>query len=217
MSASVGACLGCEGRCCKEYIVPVSGYDVWRIVQAQRLAPTTFVQREPEDVPTPAGFLLRPGGQTFTIALRRQYERRNERPCVFLMQLREGVQRCGIYADRPRVCQTYPMYRKSHSVVPRDDMLCPTGSWAGIFEQPGEWRERVLAQDAEWEQYEMVVQVWNRTISQRAAESGYVLEQFLAYLVAAYDQIAPYGADAPDMARLASNLADLAQRITVDG
>lgn len=216
MSAAVGACLACEGRCCTTYIVPVTGVDVWRIVQAQRLPPGVFLQREPEDYPSSTGFLLRPGGSTYMIALRHQYDRHNERPCVFLMQLREGVQRCGIYAHRPLVCRTYPMHLRPAGIVPRDDMLCPPGSWVGITAQPGEWRERVIQQDEEWDRYAMVVQVWNRAVSQRPADSGYVLDQYLAYVVAAYDYDATFGDAPPDMARFAAGLAPLAEAATVD-
>ena len=187
MSECIGACLACEGRCCTAYIVPLTGLDVWRIVQAQRLAPELFIQREPEDYPTSAGFLLRPNGPTFAIALRHQYDRRNERPCIFLMQLREGIGRCGIYAHRPLACQTYPMQLKPAGVAARDDMLCPAGSWMGIGEHPHEWRERLNQQDHEWERYAQVVQAWNIAVRSQPADAGFVLDQYLAYLVAAYD------------------------------
>lgn len=187
MSMSISACLSCEGRCCRAYIVPVTGHDVWRIVQEQRLAPGSFVQREPEDYPTLTGFLLRPGGPTYAISLRHQYDRRNERPCIFLMQLRDGVQRCGIYAHRPLACQTYPMQLQPSGVVSRADMLCPRGSWADITERPGEWRERLIQQDAAWDHYATVVLAWNTAVRQRPADSGYVLDDYLAYLIAAYD------------------------------
>jgi Fe-S-cluster containining protein len=189
MSETISACLSCEGRCCAAYIVPLTGDDVWRIVQEQRLAPGLFVQREPEDYPSSTGFLLRPGGATYAISLRHQYDRRNERPCIFLMQLREGRQRCGIYAQRPLACQTYPMQLRPEGVVPRDDLLCPLGSWADITERPGEWRERLIRQDAAWDCYAAVVQAWNAAVRRRPADSGYVLDDYLAYLIAVYDEL----------------------------
>ncbi len=211
MSVTVGACLSCEGRCCTAYIVPLNGNDVWRIVQEQRLSPTLFVQREPEDYPTSAGFLLRPGGPTYAIALRHQHDRRNERPCIFLMHLREGVRRSGIYAHRPLACQTYPMQLQPAGVVARDDMLCPAGSWAGITQRPGEWRERLIQQDDEWKRYAIVVQAWNTAVRLRPAESGYVLEQYLAYLVAAYDDLNTPRDGPPNMAHRHAALAALAE------
>lgn len=199
------------------YIVPVTGNDVWHIVQAQRLAPELFVQREPEQYPTPTGFLLRPGGQTYAIALRHQYDRRNERPCIFLMHLREGVQRCGIYAHRPRACQTYPMQLKPTGVVLREDMLCPRGSWSGIADHPEEWRERLLSQDHEWDCYAAVVQAWNTAVRQRPADSGFVLDQYLAYLVAAYDDLNNRPDPPLTTAELDAPLIALAEACTAEG
>lgn len=216
MSASVGACRSCEGRCCTAYIVPLTGDDVWRIVQEQRLAPGLFVQREPEDYPSSAGFLLRPNGSTYTIALRHQYDRRNERPCIFLMQLREGVQRCGIYAHRPIACQTYPMQLRPAGVAPRDDMLCPSGSWAGVTQRPGEWRARLIRQDNDWQRYAHVVHAWNMAVRLCPPESGFVLDQYLAYLVAAYDMLNMPAEQPPDTARLDAALLALAEAWTAE-
>ena len=217
MSETISACLSCEGRCCAAYIVPLTGDDVWRIVQEQRLAPGLFVQREPEDYPTSTGFLLRPGGATFAISLRRQYDRRNERPCIFLMQLREGRQRCGIYPDRPLACQTYPMRLQPAGVAPRDDLLCPPGSWAGVSERPGEWRERLIRQDAAWDLYATVVQAWNAAVRLRPADSGYVLDDYLAYLIAAYDDLNTQPDHVADATRRQAALAALANAWTARG
>lgn len=217
MSASIGACLSCEGRCCAAYIVPLTGDDVWRIVQEQRLVPGLFVQREPEAYPTSTGFVLRPGGATYAIALRHQYDRRNERPCIFLMQLREGVQRCGIYAHRPLACQTYPMRLQLAGVLPREDMLCPPGSWAEITERPGAWRERLIRQDEAWERYAEVVQAWNMAVQLRPADSGYVLDDYLAYLIAAYDDLNTAHDHAADVSGRTAALTALAAAWTARG
>ena len=193
MSEPVGACQGCGGRCCAAYRVPLCGEDVWRIVQAQRLAPTTFVQREPEPQPSPEGFVLRPGGGTFALLLRYQYDRRNERPCIFLMHLRNGEGRCGIYPHRPHACQTYPMRRGPEGAAPRADMICPPGSWAGVRERVGPWAERLRQQDVAWARYAGVVAAWNAAVQCQPANAGYVLDEYLAYLIAAYDALAAHG------------------------
>jgi len=214
MTTTVAACHSCEGRCCTAYIVPLNGDDVWRIVQEQRLAPGLFVQHEAEKNPTSAGFLLRPRGQTNAIALRHQYDRRNERPCIFLMNLREGVQRCGIYAQRPIACQTYPMQLQPTGVIPREDMLCPGSSWAGITQRPGPWRERLIRQDHEWQRYAGVVQAWNTAVRLRPSKTDYGLDQYLAYVVAAYDYLKSFGDQLPDMARFDVALTALAEAWT---
>jgi Fe-S-cluster containining protein len=184
--------------------VPLCGDDVWRIVQAQRLAPATFVQREPEPQPSPEGFVLRPGGGTFALLLRYQYDRRNERPCIFLVRLRDGVGRCGIYPHRPHACQTYPMRRgPDGAAAPRADMICPPGSWAGVREQVGPWAERLREQDVAWRRYAGVVAAWNAAVGRCPANAGFVLEEYLSYLVAAYDALAAHGGELPDDTALA--------------
>ena len=184
-NATAKTCLNCEGRCCTTYIVPVTGLDIWRIAQAQRLAPELFVQREPESYATESGFRLRPNGPTYGLALQHQPARHNERPCIFLMQLRDGVKRCGIYTHRPRACQTYPIRMQHDHVAPRDDMLCPGGSWSYLDQE--HWRERLEQQEREWREYEQVVHAWNISISAQAAERGFVLAQYLDYLINVYD------------------------------
>jgi Fe-S-cluster containining protein len=207
MSAAVTACRACEGRCCTTYIVPLNGYDVWRIVQQQLLAPALFVRREPEEHSSDAGFLLRPGGLTYGLALQHHAARRNARPCVFLLQLRDGVQRCGIYDQRPLACQTYPMQWRQEQAAPRADLLCPPGSWQGLESEQAGWRERLLRQDQEWRRYAPVVQAWNAVVQAQPAECGYVLAQYLEYLLQAYDLLAQH----PDEPAIERELMALAE------
>lgn len=188
-SSNVGSCLGCSGYCCTVYIVPVIGYDVWRIVQSERLAPVLFVQCDPEDVPTETGFLLRASGPTCGLSLRHTPARRNERPCVFLIHLRDGVYRCGVYANRPLVCQTYPMRLDEKKLFVRSDALCPPGSWANLERGQAAWRERLQQRQVEWQRYSEVVKLWNTMLLADNPQAEFVLDDYLAYLVNAYDLI----------------------------
>jgi|HigsolmetaAR201D_1030396.scaffolds.fasta_scaffold17343_2 Fe-S-cluster containining protein len=185
-------CLNCAGRCCVTYIVPVTGYDIWRISRAQQLAPLVFVQREPEPPSSATGFLLRPGGPTYGTALRHQPVRHNQRPCLFLMHLKDGYRRCGIYADRPRACQTYPLELREQRVALRNDPICGAGSWHGATEQAA-WRQLLQHQAWEWEVYGVVVRAWNEGIAALAPEDGRIFEQYLDYLLHAYDALAEAG------------------------
>lgn len=211
-SSSVGSCLGCSGHCCTVYTVPITGYDLWRIVQGQQLAPALFVQCAPEDVPTDTGFLLHVPGPTYGLSLRHSPGWRNGQPCVFLMHLRDGVYRCGIYADRPLVCQTYPMRLNEHSIFVRGDALCPPGSWANLERGQAPWRERLLQQQAEWQRYGKVVNIWNTMVHATKPQEGFVLDDYLAYLVNAYDLI-----NRLPVAELAARLASLAQSYAHSG
>lgn len=205
-SPGVGSCLGCSGYCCTVYIVPVIGYDLWRIVQGQRLAPALFVECRPEDLPTDTGFLLQAPGPTYGLALRHTPARGSERPCVFLVHLREGVYRCGIYANRPLVCQTYPMRLNEDQLFVRSDALCPPGSWANLEREQAAWRERLQHRQAEWQRYAEVVSTWNAMVRAGDAQTAFSLDHYLAYLVNAYDCIGSLPA-----AELGARLALLAQ------
>ena len=187
-------------------MVPVTGYDVWRIVQSQRLAPALFVQCDPEDIPTDAGFLLRVPGPTFRLFLQHTPARRNERPCVFLLHLRDGAYRCGIYADRPLVCQTYPMRLNEKGLFVRSDALCPPGSWANLERGQAAWRERLQQWQTESQRYGEVVRFWNTMVRASSSQAELLLDEYLAYLIKAYDLI-----NSVPEAEVSARLALLAQ------
>jgi Fe-S-cluster containining protein len=192
----VRSCIDCAGRCCTTYVVPLTGDDVWAIVQAQRLAPAQFVQAELEEHASETGFLLRSIGQTYSLALQHRRPRRMVRVCIFLLQLRDGIQRCGIYGHRPLACQTYPMQLRSEGVVPREDMLCPQGSWAGLPPDDAGWAVRLQRQEESWQRYAGIVGVWNAAVRASPARS-YTLDEYLTYLLNVYDHLA----QAPDAYR----------------
>ena len=183
MASGVVSCNGCFGRCCREYLVPITGADIWRIARTHHLMPMDFVSCDVEESPTPAGVLLRLGGPTYALALQHHQPRAHERVCMFLNP--DG--RCSIYADRPLVCQTYPMYLRKGIVTPREDLLCPDGSWAGIERTQAAWRARIIAQEQAWQDYALVVAAWNGAIRSLQSEAGAVLAQYLDYLMCAYD------------------------------
>ncbi len=185
----LATCAECNGRCCAHYLVPIAGYDVWRIVTGQRLAPELFVEAIPEDQPSANGFRLRATGTSYTLALRHQFVRRGVRPCVFLVKLRDGYQRCGIYNQRPMVCQAYPMQLTADSIAPRSDMLCPPRSWDVGVMDVARWRKQLIEMEIAWALYERVVRCWNETFQHEAAQNERSLASYFTYLVTVYDQL----------------------------
>src|SRR5690242_11082305 len=101
-------CAAC-GLCCRSYIVPVCGYDVWRISTAQRLSPEQFLVSYPPADPGLDSFLLAAKEPPQALALDKQGRFARKQPCVFLLRLADGTDRCGIYDHRPVTCQAYPM------------------------------------------------------------------------------------------------------------
>jgi len=141
--------------------VTVTGYDAWIISTGLGLALEQFLVTVPQREANGRGFLLSRTGQTYDIALDKAHARTKEQPCVFWLGLPNGGGRCGIYALRPQVCQTYPAYLADSGVERREDVLCPTRAWRdGILAQPV-WRQRLLRMQVEYDIYGLAVQRWN--------------------------------------------------------
>ena len=132
-------CATC-GRCCRSYVVPVCGHDIWQICRAQRLSPASFLLAAPQPEPDPEGFRLERDGPTFYVVLDKQGRFTIKQRCVFLVTLGGGHERCGIYDHRPIVCRTYPMNLMASVVSPRPDLLCPPDSWPDEVIRRPAWR-----------------------------------------------------------------------------
>ena len=124
---STHPCASC-GLCCHTYIVPLSGADLHRIVRSLDLAPGDVSIAWRETDPGQDRFRLEPDGQLYSLALEKRTWSRQQSPCVFLMRLPGGQDRCGIYGLRPAACRAYPMLNVRGAVALRDDPLCPPGA-----------------------------------------------------------------------------------------
>lgn len=189
-ASTIPSCHGCGGHCCTAYVVPLTGYDVWELSRVLQTAPEQFVRREPEDYPTDTGFVLSAAGPTYGLALRYDDAASGERPCMFLLPAVNGARLCRIYAHRPLACQAYPIRLAHGAVAPRPDMLCPPGSWAGWLAGAAGWGDLLLRQDRAWQSYVRVVAAWNAAVRGQATPAGYVLAEFLIFVVQAYQAFA---------------------------
>ncbi|HEY3082183.1 MAG TPA: YkgJ family cysteine cluster protein [Chloroflexota bacterium] len=181
-------CATC-GACCRSYVVPVCGRDIWLITREQRLSPEQFTVAHPLPGPHPEGFRLEDGGRFYALALDKRGPFQLKRPCVFLVGLPGGHDRCGIYAHRPVGCRSYPMVARDGVIGFREDRLCPPDAWpAG---EPGRprWREAVEQVRMQFDVYAEVVGRWNARV---AATPGhrFPLGEYFGYLLSVYTQIA---------------------------
>jgi Fe-S-cluster containining protein len=155
-------CATCREGCCREYLVTVTGLDVYRIARGLGLATAQFTVAVPIVKPGVEGFRLGPADDRFQLALDKQREPPHDGWCVFWMPFGESSGRCGIYPHRPQVCQTYPATMVDGEVARRDDVLCPAGSWGPGSALMGEaWRRRAERQFAEYELDAIVNHRWN--------------------------------------------------------
>jgi Fe-S-cluster containining protein len=175
------------GVCCRSYLVPLCGRDVWAISRHLHLPPSSFAIAWQEEEPSVDGFRLERDGPLFSLVLDKRSWARDRSPCVFLIRLPGGRDRCGIYEHRPVSCRAYPMLLVEQAVRLRDDPLCPPGAWpADEPDRPG-WREALDSAHREFDVYQVVVSVWNQRV--RAGDESYELDDYYAYLLDAYDRV----------------------------
>jgi Fe-S-cluster containining protein len=202
---SVGsACAICDGSCCYEYTVTVTGYDVWCLAQGVRMPPHEFLTLVAARDDNPFGFRLAFGGQRLDIALDKvpsengSDEPEEKAPCVFLVQLPGGVGRCGVHAHRPQVCQTYPAYLDDDVVRIRDDVMCPTGAWKLVHMHIDRWRDAMQDFVVHRDIYAAVVRAWNARVEDAGPEhQGFSALEYFDFLIGIYREIA---ADSGDFA-----------------
>jgi Fe-S-cluster containining protein len=157
--ANVAGCASCAGRCCRQYRVEVSVADVRALATGTGLHPGEFV-RLWENTNGQLGFRLRPGGPGNALNLIRH----EDGACVFLMEIAEGVARCGVYAHRPVVCRNFPTTMRRGVVVVRQDVLCPPGSWnLAAMDVPG-YRRDLDRRGVDWAAHWEIVNAWNASV-----------------------------------------------------
>ena len=182
---------GTCGACCRSYIVPVCGYDVWLISTGHRLGPEQFLLACPQQERGLDGFRL--GGAeepTFGLALDKRGPLRATQPCVFLMRLAGSNDRCGIYAERPVVCQSYPMSMWQDAVVQRGDALCPPGSWSDADIGLPSWRDSLRRLRMHFDIYHEVVARWNARVCADGPSVRFELPEYFSYLLNVYERLA---------------------------
>jgi hypothetical protein len=191
----------------------VCGFDVWLICTRQRLSPEQFLVARPQEQAARDGFLLDAAGPTYALMLDKQGPLRVKQPCVFLLRLPDGSSRCGIYAERPVVCQTYPMGLWHDAVVIRDKVLCPPDAWPRAAVRRPAWRAAIQRQRLHFDVYYQVVARWNARVragpptrfslpvfvaaSDRGAWRAtpnpgrpFALEEYFDFLLNVYDRLA---------------------------
>lgn len=187
-------CATC-GACCRSYIVPVCGHDVWLMSTRQRLGPEQFLVACPQPEPGPDGFLLALSGPTYGLALDKQGRFTAERPCLFLLELAGGNTRCGVYAHRPVVCQGYPMTVRSGLVLQREDALCPPNSWPEAEVRRPAWRAAIQRLRMHFDVYYQVVARWNARVLAAGPGVRFALPEYFSYLLNVYHRLAGLAED----------------------
>ncbi len=167
-----GGCTTCDGRCCRYYLVMVSGHDIAAIADVTLLRPHQFVvlcrdDELPFEPPGGLGVRLVADGPTMSMALDEHYDSPDRPRCVFLMELPGGQARCAVYSRRPAVCAAFPFSTSDGIVVVRDDTVCGPGSWRIAGSDLQSKRINVARPEFEWRVHGAVVAHWNRYVESR--------------------------------------------------
>jgi Fe-S-cluster containining protein len=185
---------GTCGVCCRSYMVPLCGRDVWQISIRLRMAPEQFVFAYREDAPTADAFYLDPAGAAYSLCLDKRGKRSGfdwqaQSPCIFLLELQGGHCRCGIYAHRPMVCRDYPMRAVAGGVAVRDDVLCPPNSWSPAMLRRPSWSIALQRRRMHFDIYRVVVARWNAHLTAGNANRTENLDGYLGYLLNVYERL----------------------------
>ncbi|HEX5414891.1 MAG TPA: YkgJ family cysteine cluster protein [Chloroflexota bacterium] len=181
-------CKTCS-LCCRSYAVPVNGQDVWRIWRSQRLPPDKFVVPVEVAKDRPDALRLSADGGPILLILDTRAKEAHPGPCIFLLDLPGGHDRCGIYVDRPAACRAYPMVQTRDGIVVKPKALCPSESWTADDTRKESWSRVVREADVQHDIYSLVVANWNEHVG-HYPERQFTLDEFYGYLFNVYERIA---------------------------
>ena len=179
---------GTCGACCRSYVVPVYGYDVWRIARAWDVPPWSFLIFFQTPAARRDAFMLDHSGSRFRLALAKQPGRRVKTapPCIFLLRTRRGHARCALGALRPQICRSYPA-ECVDGVLSVRAPGCTCRSWALADLDIAAERSALDARQAEAEEYCGVIAGWNERVMAAPPAQGFDFPTFCDYVLAAYD------------------------------
>lgn len=180
---------GTCGACCRSYLVPLCGYDVWLINRRESLDPLEFALAMTQETPRSDGFFLAADGPAHGLLLDKRGKLKVDSACVFLVSLEGGHERCGIYEHRPAVCRAYPMEIAPGGVVVEKRALCPPGGWSDAELTKQTWRRAVVRTTMHFDLYSEVVARWNARVQARAGQQ-FSLTEFYSFLINLYERVA---------------------------
>ena len=186
------------GLCCRSYLVPIFGHDLWRIATQRGLPPESFAFIAEQETPDPLGFRLEADGPTHGLALLKQEPMAPTQPCIFLEES-AGRFRCEIYDHRPITCRTYPMSKLGDRVYQRPATLCPPESWGPTDLAAAQWRENLQTLRYHRDVYVEVVARWNAAISRWQPAGTLPPKMFCDFVLAVFAEVAALeGSIGPD-------------------
>jgi Fe-S-cluster containining protein len=175
---SADECAGCTGACCENVLVPITGYDAWRVAKSSGLPLAAFSTIATTETGSRGAFWL--DEACVALVLRRSLT--SPRACYFLGETAPGLKRCTTHPSRPRVCRSYPMRLVDGTVVLRSDVVCRTADWDIDRISQTLWERDLRRETFEGDVYERVLAVWNASDLQG-------LKVFESFILGSFDSI----------------------------
>jgi len=168
-------CASCGVKCCNRFAVPLTGFDVARIIDATGVGAQDFCRLERADLigeaPHSKIFIFVGGRiEERLLALKR---RKNEY-CVFSLHS-EG---CAVWGAHPYACKAYPFELDENGKIRYgDNFVCPRKWESGEFDVK-KVSEIVRGMRGEIEEYNKIVRKWNAQFAKEGDE-----KKFFSYLL----------------------------------
>lgn len=168
-----GPCSQCTGKCCKNYTVCLTAFDLARLGTCTKLLDSVrAVEASQLNKPNTQGFFLFEKNQLkeYFVCLKRE----KLENCTFLGKQNE----CTIYENRPRVCRVYPFTMDENKKLDyKESFRCPIG-WKLDAETTSRFRMDIEEHQQELKQHGIWCREWNTKIS-----SEKKFEDFLSFLL----------------------------------
>jgi len=168
-----GFCLGCHGKCCKEFTVYLTHLDIRRLSSVLGLAPGAFI-RLYEVVPRHKHPVINLSTGEVRIGLRRE-----NGGCCFLVN-QEGALRCGVHDHKPMECRIYPYGLDSRGGLTHlANYMCPCDVRPKDEPEMREIVREIRRQKEELQKYSELVERFNNLPEKRRQD----IDDFLRYSI----------------------------------
>jgi len=166
------ACNKC-GECCRDMDIPLTHYDIFRIIKSKKIEPHDFIAFKPAVE-----------GDIYALWLYSEYQvlylanKESDNSCIFL----ENNQ-CTIYSQRPNSCQTFPFYKTSLNkltiAMTAEEMVerhCDKKN----FKERRKTLKVIDQGISEVLEYEKLIKSWNKEVRDNIEKQ--TLSKFIQYL-----------------------------------
>lgn len=174
-------CASCGEKCCNRFAVPVTGFDVARILERLGGKPEEFahlaVAEHIQNAPHAGVFIFDKEGRMEERLLTLRRMKTNY--CIFSRHS-DG---CAIWGYHPMACRAYPFaFGEEGRIGYTKNLVCPRNWEKGEYDE-----KKVLAilkqtQD-EMDEYNKMVRAWNANHAKKAGKAGAGEERFWEFLL----------------------------------